>query len=323
LIVERGFRSEPKAHPAGTTIAAHVVFFSETWMLNVSATAPADASKGRWRDFLAEEAADLVAEGPWTGVFLDVCFSDVGFLNGGLLDVDRDGMADDPIEASKQWSIGFGQLVSTLRDRLGPDVPLLSNPGAQDCPHQELDGVLLEGWPIGLPPDFLSFEAGLERYLAWSTRPERRALSVANAFSPEIGFGVIEPGQDEVARTDWAAMRFGLSVALLGDGYSAFDNGVFGHYVAWSYDEYDGAGRGFGWMGHPIAGPVQHESGALSREFERGMAIANPTDAAVTVAVSKGFSKLQGTQDPAHNDGASVGAELVVPAKDGYLLARD
>lgn len=313
LIVERGFRSTPRAHPAGSPIAGHVVFFAGTWMLDIT---------GAWRDLLADEAATLVAHGPWTGIFLDVCFEDIGFLNGGRLDLDRDRVPDDPRAASRAWKAGFGVLVQTLRGRLGPDVPIVANPGAQDCPHDGLDGILLEGWPIGLPEDFLDFQTGLARYLRWTSRPGRLPLSIANAYSPKIGFGTIEPGNDEVARTDYAAMRFGLATALMGDGYFTFDNGVFGHYVAWWYDEYDGAGRGVGWLGDP-RGPAMRTHGAWLRAFAHGMAIANPTDASVTVPVPAGYTRLAGRQDPEHNDGRPVTGSLTVAAHDGYLLARD
>jgi hypothetical protein len=312
LVVERGFRSRAVPHAAGSRIASHVVFFAGTWMLNLTSI---------WRDLLADEAAGFVARGPWTGVFLDVCFEDVGFLNGGVLDLDRDGVADDKATASRRWTEGFGQLVAALRARLGPSVPIIANPGAQDCPHAQLDGILLEGFPSGLPPSFLAFDTGMQRYLHWTHRPGRQPLSVVNAYSPKIGFGAIQAGQDEVARTDYAAMRFGLAIALMSDGYYTFDNGVFGHYVAWWYDEYDGAGRGIGWLGMP-AGEPDRQGGAWLRTFAHGIAIANPTDAPIRVTVAAGYRKLAGRQDPVHNDGAAVAGSLLVAPHDGYLLAR-
>lgn len=318
LTVERGFRSTPIAHPAGARVASHVVFFAGTWMLNIAANAP--AVDGRtWRDELAEEAAELVDDGPWNGVFLDVCFSDVSWLNGGLLDLDRDGRADDRGEVSTQWSTGMGLLVDSLRTRLGPDVPIVSNPGAQDCPHPGLDGILMEGWPIGMPPAYLAFGAGEDRYASWSQRG--RKLTIANGFSPKIGFGVIQDGQDELARTDYQAMRFGLGSALMGDGVYTYDNGVFGHYVAWWYDEYDGAGRGRHWLGR-ARGPAQADGALRWREFEHGLAVVNVGDAPASFAAPPGFAKLAGTQDPGHNDGRRVTGPLRIGAKDAYLLVR-
>ncbi len=309
LTVERGFRSQAAAHPLGTPVASHVVFFGGTWMLNI--TSPA------WRELLAAEAAEMVASGPWTGVFLDVCFEDISWLNDGKLDLDRDGVGDGS-DASQRWSAGMGALVDTLRAKLGPSVPIISNPGAQDCPHANLDGILMEGWPIGMPAEYLDFDVGQARYAEWARKP----LTIANAFSPKIGFGTIEDGQDELARTDYAAMRFGLGVALMEDGYYTFDNGVFGHYVAWWYDEYDGAGRGRNWLGRAL-GPAQTAGTLRWREFEHGMAVVNLADAPSSFEAPAGYRKLVGTQDPSHNDGAAISGALVVPAHDAYVLTRD
>jgi hypothetical protein len=212
----------------------------------------------------------------------------------------------------------MGQLVDALRSRL-PSAPILANPGGQDCPHPKLDGILLEGWPIGLPSDFLDFDTGLRRYLDWST--SGHPLTIANGFSPEIGLGTIERGADEEARTDWAAMRFGLGIALLGDGLYAFDNGVFGHYVAWWYDEYDGAGRGHGWLGKPKAS-FEKRGDVYLREFEHGLAAVNAGTRSARVAIPDGFAKLAGTQDRRHNDGADVHGTLTVAAHDAYVLVR-
>ena len=308
LTVERGFRSEPAAHAAGAHVASHVVFFAGTWMLNI--TEPA------WRTILAGDAEYLVAVGPWNGIFLDVCFEDIAWLNGGVVDLDRDGAPDR--DASARWSRGMRALVDTVRDKVGPRVPIVSNPGAQDCPHERLDGIMLEGWPIGLPPRFLAFDVGLARYLRWSRKPPH--LTIANAYSPKIGFGAIKPGDDELARTDYAAMRFGLGLALMGDGYYTFDNGVFGHYVAWWYDEYDGAGRGLRWLGRAHGAPRQH--GTLAwRVFDHGLAVVNMGTAPARFVPPAGYAKLAGKQDPVHNDGKPVTGALVVPARDAYVLA--
>jgi hypothetical protein len=122
------------------------------------------------------------------------------------------------------------------------------------------------------------------------------------------------------APADYAAMRLGLATALLGDGYFAFDDGV--HDVAWWFDEYDGAGQGPGWLGHPQGPPTRVSGGAYVRTFTRGMVIANPTDTPVQITVPPGFRKLLGTQDPAHNDGADVTGPIVIAGRDAYLLTR-
>ena len=318
LVVERGYRSQATPHAAGARVASHVVFFAGTWMLNIASTAPAEHGR-TWRDLLAEEAGDLVARGPWNGIFLDVCFEDVGWLNGGLLDLDRDGGADDPKVASRWWSDGMGLLIDRVRAQVGPDVPVVSNPGAQDCPHPALDGILMEGWPIGMPEGWLAWDVGYRRYQRWSRH--RRGLTIANGFSPRIGLGTIEAGEDELARTDYAAMRFGLAVALLGDGFYTFDNGIFGHYVAWWYDEYDGAGRGLRWLG-AARGPARAQGAVRWREFDHGLAVVNLGHEPARFRAPPGFARLRGRQDPGHNNGAPVEGELAIAARDAYILVR-
>jgi hypothetical protein len=318
LTVERGVHSTAVAHTSGTRVASHVVFFGGTWMLDLAANAPAVAGR-TWRDEIADEAVSLVASGPWNGLFLDVCFSDISWLNDGLLDLDRDGVADDPAQVSAHWSDGMGALVDTLRTRLGPNVPIISNPGAQDCPHPHLDGILMEGWPIGMPTDYLDYATGEARYTSWARHGRR--LTIANGFSPKIGFGTIDPSQDEVARTDFAAMRFGLASALMDDGLYTFDNGVFGHYVAWWYDEYDGAGRGAHWLGRAL-GDAHVDGDVRWREFEHGLAVVNSGAAAATFSPAAGFSRLAGIQDAVHNDGTAVSGALSIAPSDAYILTR-
>jgi hypothetical protein len=237
------------------------------------------------------QAAELVQSGAWTGVLLDACFGD------------------------------GGAVIDELRVELGPDVPIVGSTGSQDCEHPDLDGILLEGWPSGLPDGSLDFDVGLQRYLAWS-KSDRRPLTIANAHSPRIGSGKHAPGADEEARTDWAAMRFGLATALMGDGLFAFDDGVLGHDAAWWYDEYDGAGRGRGWLGRPLGAMRDLGAGVLLREFEGGVAIVNSSDSPRRMVMPDGLFKLRGAQDPVHNDGAPVRGTLLVPARDAYLLAR-
>jgi hypothetical protein len=170
-----------------------------------------------------------------------------------------------------------------------------------------------------MPPAYLAFADGLARYARW-TRHDH-ALTIANAFSPSIGLRTIQPGDDERARTDYRAMRYGLAIALLHDGYYTFDDGVFGHYVAWWYDEYDGAGRGRHWLGHAL-GPARADGDLRVRGFEHGVAVVNLGDRPATWVAPPGLVKLAGRQDPAHDDGRPVGATLIIAPHDAYLLAR-
>ena len=300
-------RTRPVAHEAGARIASHVVFFAGTWMLDLADNAPGSRT---WRDELSDEAARLVAQGPWNGVFVDDCFSDISWLDDGVLDLDRDGKLDDRATLSQHWAAGFTLLIEELREKLPPGTPIISNPGAQDCPAKGLDGILLEGWPTGSP--YIDYAVGAERYATWSQRG--RQLTIANGFSPKIGFHEIAEGANDVARQDYQAMRFGLASALMADGLFTFDNGPFGHYVAWWYDEYGPPH----WLGHAL-GPAHSDGPVRWREFEHGLAVVN-TGTAPAAFDRPGFARIRGTQDPVHNDGGT--GPVTIAAKDAYVLRR-
>lgn len=270
LVVERAVRSTAGTHAAGTPIAAHVVVRTGTWMVDVT-----DAA---WRELLASEAMTLVAGGTWSGVALDGCLPGAG--------------------APADWDAGVAELVAMLRERLGSEVPLVARTTEQECAHDALDGLVLEGFPVGAPPEALDFDTGLERYIRWTSRADHPPLTIVNAYATSDAAVV--------------AMRFGLAVALMGDGYYTFDNGA-PHDVAWWYDELDGAARGPGWLGHPQGPPTRVGGGAYVRTFTKGIAIANPTSSPVTVSVPPGFVRLAGD---------AVDGPIVVSPQDGILLSR-
>lgn len=270
LVVERAVRSTAATHAAGAPIAAHVVARAGTWMVDLADSA--------WREQLANEAVSLVTSGTWSGLALDGCVPAAG--------------------APASWDTAAGELVTTLRERLGTDVPLVARATEQECAQDALDGLVFEGFPVGISPEQLDFDTGFERYVRWTSRADHPPLSIANAYA--------------ASESAVVAMRFGLAVALMGDGYYTFDNGDR-HDVAWWYDELDGAGRGRGWLGHPQGPPTRIGGGAYVRTFTKGMAIANPTSVPVNVTVPPGFVRL---------DGTAVDGPLVVSPRDGTLLSR-
>jgi hypothetical protein len=309
LVVER--LSAPAMHVSGSPIAAHVAVRTGTWLV--------DITKSAWRDILVAEAEGLLATGTWDGIALDACATDVATLSGGVLDLDRNGIADDLAMASSAWTAGYGELVASLRGALGAEIALVGTTDGRDCPHDALDGIVFDGVPLG--PE--SPQAGaFEHYVQWTARAGHPPLSIASAYAPGIGSGDVLPGQDELARVDYQAMRFGLAMAAMGDGYYTFDNGPFGHTSAWWYDEYDGAGLGMGWLGHPQGPATRIGGGAYVRTFTKGLVIVNPTSTPTTFSVPAGHRKLDGEQDPTHNDGSEVIAPIIVNGMDAYLLAR-
>jgi hypothetical protein len=57
------------------------------------------------------------------------------------------------------------------------------------------------------------------------------------------------------------------------------------------------------------------------RDFERGVALVNPTASEVTVTLEPGLKRLRGAQAPTINDGRDA-TEITLAAKDGIILER-
>lgn len=144
-------------------------------------------------------------------------------------------------------------------------------------------------------------------------------------------------GQPSAYSPAWQGMRYGLTAALMNNGYYAADNGIYdGETVAnrrW-FDEFDNAGRGAGYLGHAIASAAGNpQTGAWSngvwmREFQYGVVLWNPKGNGVrTVNVSglvspnghTGLKHLAGTQDPTVNNGQAA-ATVTLQDRDGVIL---
>lgn len=138
----------------------------------------------------------------------------------------------------------------------------------------------------------------------------------------------------EEAATSYQRMRFGLVSALMGDGYYSFDLGKTAHGQFWWYDEYgrkltDPPSSGLpdqGYLGQPLGELQKIDSISVTqephplkeawkdlitspeediksydvwiREFEHGIAIANPTNTARSVQLDQEYCRLNGTQAP-------------------------
>ena len=121
---------------------------------------------------------------------------------------------------------------------------------------------------------------------------------------------------------NYRKMRYGLTTALMAGGFFSYEiatNGQASLGLMW-FDEYDGGGKGAGYLGQPTA-PAVAVGAAYRRDFAGGIALVNPSSAAVTVQLGASFRKIKGTQVPSLNDGSLVTA-VTIPARDGVVLLR-
>ena len=76
---------------------------------------------------------------------------------------------------------------------------------------------------------------------------------------------------------------------------------------------------------------VQGTGGIYRRDFERGIALVNPTNQSITLTQQQvagpfnrsGIRRISGIQDPVVNDGSSVNSGITIPATDGIILLAD
>ena len=118
--------------------------------------------------------------------------------------------------------------------------------------------------------------------------------------------------------TDYQAMRYGLSSALMDDGYYSFNNSAQANQnVPW-FDEFDVK------LGGAVSKPqtAAWQSGVYRRDFEKGIVLVNPKgNGARTVTLDGSYVKIKGTQDPTVNDGSTV-TKVTLKDRDGIVLMR-
>jgi len=117
--------------------------------------------------------------------------------------------------------------------------------------------------------------------------------------------------------TDYQSMRYGLGSTLLNDGYYSFTNTATSyHGVVW-FDEFDAK------LGQAQAIPTAAwKQGVWRRDFDNGIVLVNPKgNGNQTVTLETSYVKLQGTQDPAINNGQTV-TTVTLKDRDGIILMR-
>jgi hypothetical protein len=119
--------------------------------------------------------------------------------------------------------------------------------------------------------------------------------------------------------TDYAFMRYGLTSTLMDNGYFAFDDDTQIYKTAPIFDEYQVD------LGQPLEGAqlVPWSNGIFRRNFTNGTVLVNPRGNGIqTVTLEPGFHRIEGKQDPVHNNGQPV-STIKLNEGDGIILLRE
>jgi hypothetical protein len=276
----------------------------------------------------------------WDGVHSDNwIYPAIGsnWFYGPNLDTDRNGKADDMATLRRNWANGLALLGNNLRAYL-PGKIVGGNGNwyrPQDYTGSDPDGWLkasnytlvenMENYAYNTPDSFLAQTRrwldypdplGQPRYMAvYQEALDASGKRLAGSSNPNDPSIMLRP---DVMKS----MRWGLTLSLMTDVY--YEITLDGnHSTRWWYDEYDGGVgvRKRGYLGKPLGGPAVLSSSIYRRDYQNGIVLNNSSNSSQTISLGGSFRKLQGTQNPSLNNGATV-TSVTVPAHDGIILLR-
>ncbi|NQV00799.1 MAG: hypothetical protein HQ537_01605 [Parcubacteria group bacterium] len=284
------------------------VSFSNTWPIIKFV----DPGQG-WNDYLSDLASeDVMSRNVWDGIFYDMVFANLSWLNNGDIDINQDGQKDDIDEINNYWQLYMTDLMNQTKAKIGSS-PLVANVDIVDKYQDELNGLMMENFPA----DWLG-ENG------WSILINQYLNNLPlNNKLPQIY--IINSNTDNAGKMEsYRKMRFGLASTLLGDGYFSFDSGDQAHNQIWLYDEYEAyLGKAISSVSNLLDKPNQEiKPGLWRRDFENGLVLVNSTNQEqMYVFNQEEFSKINGEQDRRINNGIKVNWISLEP-KDGIVLLK-
>ncbi len=271
----------------------------------------------------------ILSTGLWDGIFYDVFDASITHFGAGNIDIDNDGVRDDPTILNTQWQKGMTKLLANTRTIIGDNYYMVINGDSLAAYQPNVNGRMFESFPT--PWEGRGrWQDTMRSYLTLLKLNRAPASTIINTNT-----------RDKGSQRDYQRMRFGLGSTLLGSGYSSFDFGESSHAQLWYYDEYKT------FLGRPVSAPVntlsptaeipgpssaeasagrQARNDAVTnslwrRDFEQGVVFVNSSDRPHDITLDEEFEKMHGTQDPAVNDG-SITNTLSLAANDGILLLR-
>jgi len=279
-----------------------VTFFPGARMLN-----PFTGWGAHLADFMNKE---VISTGLWDGIFYDCVWSRVAWLNQGDVDIDLDGVKDDSAWLNGRWQQGMETLLLRSRAKGEPEKILIGN-GISHY-YKQLNGIYFEN---EFPVSCMGWKDSMGLYQSW----------MKQGVSPQIC--IINPGGSLADEKNHRKLRFGLTSALMDDGFFAYDGGAEYHKELWWYDEYSVDSEGVattdakckGYLGKPKEETCKIVNGIWRRNFDNGIVLCNPTKSEKIIDLEKACRRIKGKQDKRVNDGSLV-KKFILPAQDGIIL---
>lgn len=280
-----------------------VVFWPGNVMMNLGVR---DSNGRTYADYLVDFYDQrLMRNGLWDGLLFDNTWQTVSQVSKDI-DIDGDGRPDTTDKINSLWQNYFSEFFSKLRNRLGSRAIILGN--GDGAYQQYLNGRMFEGFPE-------YWEGG------WTGSIKRYNETEKSGFQPRIN--IINSDTSNTGNFyDYQSMRYGLTSALLFNGYYSFDYGTQLREQFWWYDEYDAKlGQPAGAAKNLLSQSSDIQPGAWQRDFTGGIVLVNSTDKPQTIIFDADYEKLRGSQDNKTNSGNIIN-KITLPANDGIILLK-
>jgi hypothetical protein len=229
------------------------------------------------------------------------------------VDADGDGVEDSPAALDAAWIAGKTALLATLRAALGSQRVIMVN-GQGDATYarglingnyleDNVDFALVRNWEI---------ERVLAKYLAWTQLPYQPNCTTINAtpnyWPPYLAWERLSAAENSELLTkgygQLQPMRFGLALALMGDGYYSYDLNTRWRGQHWWYAEYDAP------LGRAQGPAAAYGDGTWRREFENGLVVLNARPQQAHVRFNRAYRDYTT---------GWAGQEAAIPAYDGRI----
>jgi hypothetical protein len=275
LTVQRGYVRPAIRHSAGTRLAAHISYWPNSWLLNLSTICPpavvsSTIGPETWADYNARASVGLLANPLWDGLLIDRSDSNESWLIGNstarTIDPDQSNtLITDYATFDAAWNAGLRRYEQIVRQAVGPSRIIFVNWGMPN--YDLLNGNNFEGFPgddtaafVRAWPTVVLGPAKKGSYFEWMAQAQQPNLTMIETYednsepAPTSNEEYDNPCNHPGFVPNYRKMRFGLATALLNDGFFSYEINTSAHgelCLLW-FDEYDNAGQGRGYLGQPL-----------------------------------------------------------------------
>ncbi|MFA5359349.1 MAG: glycosyltransferase [Patescibacteria group bacterium] len=286
--------------------ANNIISFDKTW----PTIKIVDVGSG-WKSYLPNFVKnEVLSNDGWDGIFYDMVSLNLNWLNNGDIVIANQNLNGkvNMTALNQYWTKNMNELLTDTKNKISP-LPLIVNLDIAGSCQNRTDGEMMENFPS----KWLGSDGWSKLMNVYLNNNNEKYAYIINSNSNNLNLP-----------DNYRNMRFGLTSALLGDGYFSYDQGDQNHGQVWWYDEFNVN------LGHAESkaynlldmnnGTIK--AGLWRRDFENGIVINNSTPVEQIYIFSKEeFEKIKGTQDVVVNSGEKINWFKLKP-NDGFVALK-